>query len=70
MGSRKAGVVSFASARNGLIHNKRVRAATISPRLRLGGGRLRSACNSGPPKAASVLPLPVGVTSKPSRPAR
>ncbi len=65
-----ARVVSFANARNGLIHNTRVRAVTISPRLRLGGGGSRSACNSGPPNAAKVLPLPVGVTSRPSRPAR
>ena len=70
IGSRSARVVSLASARNGVIHSTRVRAATISPRLRFGGGGSRKACSSGPPRAARVLPLPVGVTSNPSRPAR
>ena len=70
IGARSARVVSFASARNGLIQSTRVRAGTSSPRLRLGAGGSRKACNSGPPNAARVLPLPVGVTSRPSRPAR
>ena len=33
-------------------------------------GGSRSACSSGPPNAASVLPLPVGVCSRPDSPAR
>ncbi|MDQ1189752.1 hypothetical protein QE447_002255 [Stenotrophomonas sp. SORGH_AS282] len=70
-GSRSARAVSLASARSGVIHST-CSAGTVLP-ARVPGARgsgSTSACSSGPPNIASVLPLPVGVCSSPDSPAR
>lgn len=77
-GSRSARAVSAASARNGVIHNTcRLRCCwRRAGDVALPGlpGDLRpraaNASSNGPPNAASVLPLPVGVCSRPDSPSR
>ncbi|KAG1314524.1 hypothetical protein G6F62_013910 [Rhizopus arrhizus] len=61
-----ARVVSAASARSGVTHSTRG-PAPAAPCAVAGSAR---ASSSGPPNAASVLPLPVGVCSSPDWPSR
>ncbi len=62
----RARVVSAASARSGVTHSTR----GPSPAAARAGAGSASASSSGPPNAARVLPLPVGVCSRPDSPAR
>jgi len=62
----KARAVSVARARSGVTQSTRGPAPVVG----LATSGLDKASNNGPPKAAKVLPLPVGVCSKPDSPAR